>query len=95
MPKPSKDETEALGSVLGWKTNTMPADTLGWLERILGWTLTMIAVSLGAPFWFDILNKLVNIRNAGNKPATSDTEPKPGTAPLVVNVQGAPSAKTP
>jgi hypothetical protein len=95
MPKPSKDETEALGSVLGWKTNTMPADTLGWLERILGWILTMIAVSLGAPFWFDILNKLVNIRNAGNKPATSDTEPKPGTAPLVVNVQGAPSAKTP
>jgi len=93
--KASKDELDALGNVLGWKANTMPSDSLGWLERILGWFLTMVAVSLGAPFWFDILNKLVNVRNAGNKPATSDTEPKPGTAPLVVNVQGAPSAKTP
>ena len=31
--------------------------------RILGWLATAIAVSLGAPFWFDILNKFMVVRN--------------------------------
>ena len=34
----------------------------------LGWLLTSIAVSLGAPFWFDTLNRFMNIRNAGRAP---------------------------
>jgi len=34
----------------------------------LGWLFTAFAVSFGAPFWFDILNKLTNIRAAGSKP---------------------------
>lgn len=34
----------------------------------LGWLLTAVAVSLGAPFWFDLLNKMVNLRGAGAKP---------------------------
>jgi hypothetical protein len=37
-------------------------------ETIAGLLLTFIAISLGAPFWFDILKTLVNVRNAGNKP---------------------------
>jgi hypothetical protein len=91
----NNDIDTALGGVLGWGKDSLDLTAGDWIQRVLGWLLTMVAVSLGAPFWFDILNKLVNIRNAGNKPATSDTEPKPGTAPLVVNVQGAPAAKTP
>jgi len=34
----------------------------------LGWVLTALAISLGAPFWFDLLNKFMKIRNAGTKP---------------------------
>ena len=34
----------------------------------VGWLLTAIAVSLGAPFWFDTLSKFINIRAAGTKP---------------------------
>ena len=30
-----------------------------------GWLLTIIAASLGAPFWFDILNKFITIRSVG------------------------------
>lgn len=37
--------------------------------RILGWIVTGIALSMGAPFWFDALNKLVNLRSSGKKPA--------------------------
>jgi len=33
------------------------------LEGVLGWLLTAIAISLGAPFWFDALNKIMVIRS--------------------------------
>jgi hypothetical protein len=36
--------------------------------HLLGWLLTALAASLGAPFWFDILNKIVTIRSAGKVP---------------------------
>ena len=32
----------------------------------LGWIITALAISLGAPFWFDLLNKLVKFRGTGN-----------------------------
>jgi hypothetical protein len=40
---------------------------------LLGWFLTAIAVTLGAPFWFDLLNKTLglNTRLAGAAPAKS------------------------
>jgi hypothetical protein len=41
-----------------------------WLNRHwLGFIITSAALSLGAPFWFDLLNKLVSMRSAGQKPA--------------------------
>ncbi|MCB9280658.1 MAG: hypothetical protein H6562_17330 [Lewinellaceae bacterium] len=39
-----------------------------YLYKIFGWIVTALAVSLGAPFWFDMLQKVIRIRNAGNKP---------------------------
>jgi len=38
-------------------------------DHIVGWILTAIAASLGAPFWFDTLNKFMNVRAAGTSPA--------------------------
>jgi hypothetical protein len=32
-------------------------------RSILGWLVTALAVSLGAPFWFDLLNKVMVIRS--------------------------------
>lgn len=47
-----------------------------WHFAILGWILTGIAISFGAPFWFDILNKFMRIRSAGTqeKPAADQTK---------------------
>ena len=39
------------------------------LTVIIGWVLMVGAVSFGAPFWFDLLLKLVNIRNVGKNPS--------------------------
>jgi hypothetical protein len=47
-----------------------------WLVKILGWLVTGLAVSLGAPFWFDLLNRLVDLRGAGRRPDPT-AEPAP------------------
>lgn len=43
-----------------------------WLLKLLGWLATAVAVSLGAPFWFDILGRMLNLRAAGPKPKKSE-----------------------
>ena len=70
----SQNEMDLLGQILGWHDNVF-YDKNGyswtkqiWLERLIGWLLTILAISLGAPFWFDILNKIINIRFAGKSP---------------------------
>lgn len=40
----------------------------GWLLKILGWLITGFAAGLGAPFWFELLGKLISLRSAGPKP---------------------------
>lgn len=49
------------------------------LSSIPGWLLTALALSLGAPFWFDLLNKLIKLRATGKKPepATDTTTTTP------------------
>lgn len=44
------------------QNNTTP------LLTVIGWLLTVAALSFGAPFWFDLLVKLVNVRNVMKKP---------------------------
>lgn len=46
------------------------------LQKLAGLLATILAIMMGAPFWFDILNKISNLRGAGSKPQTADT-PKP------------------
>lgn len=36
-------------------------------KKMLGFILTAFAISLGAPFWFDLLAKLINLRGSGKK----------------------------
>lgn len=38
----------------------------GWFSAILGWLITAVAIGMGAPFWFDLLGRVMNVRNAGN-----------------------------
>ncbi|MCC5668079.1 prominin family protein [Nostoc sp. CHAB 5784] len=47
-------------------------------KLICGWIVSGLAIAMGAPFWFDILNKVVNVRNAGPKPVayTKDQPPQ-------------------
>jgi hypothetical protein len=44
---------------------------------VTGWIITGIAVAMGAPFWFDLLGKVINVRNTG-KPVKTAAEDSSG-----------------
>jgi hypothetical protein len=83
----SDREQALLGQVTGWTDDQLPpgGNIFGWLwsilrSHLLGWILTAIAVSLGAPFWFDTLNRFVNIRSGGHAPERGSQTPIPAPA---------------
>lgn len=41
------------------------------LRSLLGWLISAFAISMGAPFWFEILGKIINVRNTGQKPSST------------------------
>jgi hypothetical protein len=58
---------------IGWSEALSPFQWSSWsLSKILGCLISVFAISLGAPFWFNVLDKLNSIRSAGNKPQTAD-----------------------
>lgn len=69
--KEIQTELQQLRIPMGWDKSQIPSGW-GWLTKIFGWILTILAISLGAPFWFEVLNKFVNLRSAGSKPKTSE-----------------------
>ena len=46
-----------------------PDNLTGWLTKLLGLVITGAAAAQGAPFWFDILKKFVNVRGTGTNPS--------------------------
>ena len=46
-----------------------------WWATLVGWLATALLVMFGAPFWFDLLTRLVALRSSGTKPplAVNDT----------------------
>lgn len=74
-----KGELESLGLPIGWTSEFFGEfHHRRWytvlsmvLSTCLGWLVTGLATSLGAPFWFDLLSKLASIRATGSKPETN------------------------
>jgi hypothetical protein len=68
-----KQELESMNLPLGWSEGWgapkrgRPTSEVGrwnnWMAPILGWLLTALAATMGAPFWFDMLNKVTVIRS--------------------------------
>ncbi len=76
---------ESMGVPIGWSGNSLlsfpessgayPGWLWNWLMKIFGLVITAFAVSLGAPFWFDLLNKFVVIRSTVKPREKSHEEP--------------------
>jgi len=82
----AKEEKQLLGQVAGWQGDwykDWPGHkTAGfwcWIWYLLknrfgGWLITILAVSLGAPFWFDTLSRFMNVRSSGKPPDQSSVK---------------------
>ena len=78
------DELGSLPVPLGWHLASARHDPQGFpfyekpsmiwalLAKLIGLTLTAVAITFGAPFWFDTLSKLARLRNSGAPPPASD-----------------------
>jgi hypothetical protein len=81
------NDLEELAIPLGWSVADDPTpetanpqrlvwpwDDWKWfLAKLLGLVLTVAALSLGAPFWFDLLGKVARLRATGVPPPTADS----------------------
>jgi hypothetical protein len=76
LPKPSPDAPPTLPELaqvkdliplpLGWSIQTSFGEyQISLWPKVLGLLLTAFAVTLGAPFWFDLLSRFIAIRNSG------------------------------
>jgi hypothetical protein len=70
---------------IGWHTpqqyaqvfhaHPLSANLLKILQVLAGWLITAAAISLGAPFWFDTLNKFMVVRSTVKPQEKSQIEP--------------------
>lgn len=84
-----KSQAETAGIPLGWPDQEdgeaiWPSGLGGWAVKFSGLLLTVFAASLGAPFWFGVLDRLLGLRK-GKTSETDDDGEKPATR-LLVNV---------
>lgn len=57
---------------VGWGAPNRPHGGVGWVLTVLGWLITIGALTFGAPFWFDLLSRMNSLRATG-PPATTAT----------------------
>jgi hypothetical protein len=66
---------------IGWNSAKLPDNPWAWFVKAVGLLITGLALMLGAPFWFDLLSKFINIRGAGARPKrTVDEPPDPSSS---------------
>jgi hypothetical protein len=102
---PSYTSAESLAtSLVGWSGPIFPwirgydranvhrfPDGLEWVWKLLGVLITVVAVSLGAPFWFGVLNKILSVKNAAGIPGA----PTAGSRIVSAPVATTPATPTP
>ena len=74
---------ESLSLPIGWgefnrKQQWAEAERSGnlmFLRYLLGWLVTGIALSMGASFWYELLGKVINVRNTGQTPPPPRQQP--------------------
>ena len=92
---------EALGIPLLWDCEGDCGGFGDWVSRVfedqprraLGWIITILLVSLGAPFWYGALTQLTSLRSSGGKPAPA-SEDRNSTTSLLLREEAAAAATT-
>jgi hypothetical protein len=56
------EELIRTGMPIGWDTEGKIAGTAGWMAKSAGLLITVLCVSMGAPFWYDLLRYITRLR---------------------------------
>jgi len=83
---------------LGWNNGFLYYNEGQDWTWFFGWLITALSISLGAPFWFDLLSKLVKLRGTGTKADPSsgnqtDAQNQQSSAPVSINVNTHPGTE--
>jgi hypothetical protein len=62
---------------------------IGTVELLAGWLITAFAITLGAPFWFDVLNKITALRSSIKPTENSSDTPSKASVPQPANAAAA------
>ena len=78
-----------LGLPIGWSFESADQDSTttddprdfpstagGWAAKVIGLVLTGFAISQGSQIWFDLMNRLINLRSSGLKPDAEEQSSK-------------------
>jgi hypothetical protein len=77
----ARETLESLSLPIGWDGDaSIPTSTREWLRWFVGILVTAFAAMLGAPFWFDVLNKIMVVRST-LKPGASAPKVDPPADP--------------
>jgi hypothetical protein len=63
---------DAVKVPMGWTEANSPHSLWQGFSKALGILITAAALSLGAPFWFDVLSKVARLRGSGAPPPATD-----------------------
>ncbi len=62
---------------LGWENNNSDrCDLKSFMMSLLGWIITALAISLGAPFWYDLLTKFMKLKGGVKETPATEKEEK-------------------
>jgi hypothetical protein len=100
----SVDKVVKVGIPMGWRGAVVPHGAEEIATAVVGWLLTILAISLGAPFWFDLLSRFSRLRSSGKPetplPTTGSNKANeriltpPQTPTVVLEQHAAPTAGT-
>lgn len=75
MVETNESKLQQLGVPIGWNQTEDRGGKWFWLLKIVGILASTFATTLGAPFWFDVLNRFVVIRSTIKPEEKSLPEP--------------------
>jgi hypothetical protein len=99
----AKDELNKVSLPIGWRNVVWPQrgqwttgeNVVAGMMSLAGWLLTIFGISLGAPFWFDVLNKFMVVRATVKPTEKSPNEAsKDSASPSTTNKMIAAGAST-
>ena len=72
-----RDALDDVSLPIGWNKHNLQGQAkqemqlgavkIPFFQRLVGWFISGIAISMGSSFWFNLLGKVIDIKNIGKK----------------------------